>query len=314
MRRQNLLMQALLNVLAEPETLSALDYKAAENVFIAVGHPDRKYLIDQGVPIFLPETSTAKVQDGPHLQHGTDFEYLDHYTKDAEVFDYFETPADPATVHENRRLHEAILRKLPGKDMRLLDVGCGGAWLAAATIPEQKLVVSFDVAHRNTTEARRQYDAPNHFAVTGDVYQLPFQSGGFDAVVSAEVIEHVPDLSGYLDGLFRVVKPGGRVIISTPYDEKIQYSLCIHCNRVTPLHAHLRSFKENTLNKYLEARGDISCHTVVFSSKVLLMLRTHHLLKHLPHRLWRMVDGFTNRIIRKPSRLIYVLDKAATNK
>ncbi|MEM6772310.1 MAG: hypothetical protein AAF597_17170, partial [Bacteroidota bacterium] len=76
-----------------------------------------------------------------------------------------------------------------------------------------------------------------------------------------------------------------------------------------PLHAHLRSFKENTLAKYLEERGDVRYHTVVFSSKVLLMLRTHVLLKYLPHRLWRWVDGLATRLVRKPSRLIYVLDK-----
>ncbi|MEM9258180.1 MAG: methyltransferase domain-containing protein [Bacteroidota bacterium] len=304
-------MQNLLDVLAEPGTLAKLDYREAEGAFVVVGQPGRKYRIDKGVPYFLPETKTAVVQDGPNVKHGTEFEYLDHYTKDAEVFDYFETPADPATVHENRRLHEVILRKLPGKGMRLLDVGCGGAWLAAATIPEQTLVVSFDVAHRNTTEAQKKHRADNHFAVTGDVYKLPFRSDSFDAVVSAEVIEHVPDVSGYLDSLLRVVKPGGRVIVSTPYDEKIQYSLCIHCNRVTPLHAHLRSFKENTLAKYLAERGDVNCHTEVFSSKVLLMLRTHVLLKYLPLRLWRWVDGLANRLVRKPSRLIYVLDKQA---
>lgn len=307
-------MQTLLNVLAEPGTLATLNYQKAKDIFTVVGHSDRVYKIDQEVPIFLPDTDTAEVQDGPHIQHGTNFEYLDHYTKDAEVFDYFETPADPATVHENRRLHETILSKLPGKDLSLLDVGCGGAWLAAATIPDQQLIVSFDVAHRNTTEAKRQHSADNHFAVTGDVYQLPFKSDSFDIVVSAEVVEHVPDVSGYLDGLLRVVKPGGRVIVSTPYDEKIQYSLCIHCNRVTPLHAHLRSFKENTLDKYLEQRGDVAYHTVVFSSKVLLVLRTHVLLKYLPHRIWRWVDGLTNRLIRKPSRLIYVLDKAPASK
>ncbi|MEM1359401.1 MAG: hypothetical protein AAGF89_14440, partial [Bacteroidota bacterium] len=128
-------MQNLLDVLAEPGTLANLEYQEAEDAFTVVEHPDRKYQIDQGVPYFLPEADTAVVQDGPHVKHGTDFAYLDHYTKDAEVFDYFETPADPATVHENRRLHEVILRKLPGKEMRLLDVGCGGAWLAAATIP-----------------------------------------------------------------------------------------------------------------------------------------------------------------------------------
>jgi len=303
-------MQTLLPLLAEPGHLGPLDYDPTNACFVTTDDPTKRYPVDQGVPNFLPEFAVAKATDSPHAHHGTDFEYLDHYTKDAEVFDYFETPADPATVHENRRLHEAILREVPGKQLRVLDVGCGGAWLAAAAIPNQEIVVSFDVAHQNTTEARRRLPADNHFAVTGDVYQLPFKADVFDVVVSAEVIEHVPDVSGYLDSLLRVVKPGGRAIVSTPYDEKIQYSLCIHCNRVTPLHAHLRSFKEGTLDNYLTQRSDkVTCRPIVLSSKVLLLLRTHVVLKYLPYSLWRLVDRLANRIIRKPSRLIYVLQK-----
>ncbi|MEO0732746.1 MAG: methyltransferase domain-containing protein [Bacteroidota bacterium] len=301
-------MNHLLAILTEPGSTASLRQQGDQ--LVSVGDATRIYPIDAGVPVMLPTRATATVTDGPHVRYGTDFAYLDHYTKDAEVFDYFEPPADGATLHENQRLHEAILREFPvDKGLRVLDVGCGGAWLAAATLSHHDLVVSCDAAHKNTTEALKRLPAPNHLAVTADVYQLPFAQGTFDVVVSAEVIEHVPDVSGYLDSLLRVVKPGGRVIVSTPYDEKIQYSLCIHCNRVTPLHAHLRSFKENSLDKYLAARGDVACRSVVFSSKVLLVLRTHVLLRVLPHRLWRFVDGLANRLVRKPSRLIYVMDK-----
>jgi len=256
------------------------------------------------VPNFLHRSPLATETGSEPL-----FNYVDHYAKDAEFFDYFAKPEDSASLHENRRLHETILRELPADGSTILDVGCGGAWFAGEALPLGHTIVSFDVAHTNTTKALKKYPHDRHFAVTGDVNALPFRNEVFDVVVSAEVIEHVPDLKSYLDNILRVLKPGGRAIISTPYDEKIQHSLCIHCNQSTPLHAHLRSFRENTLDKYLENHAMVDKRTIVFSSKLLLFLRTHVVLRHLPHRLWRLVDRAANVVVRKPSRLIFVLQK-----
>jgi ubiquinone/menaquinone biosynthesis C-methylase UbiE len=48
-----------------------------------------------------------------------------------------------------------------------------------------------------------------------DIYALRFDSGSFDAVVAANVLHLVPDLSGALAALRRMAKPGGRVIVPT---------------------------------------------------------------------------------------------------
>lgn len=310
-------MNALFDLLAAPGTLAPLKLQEGRK-------EGRKELVEQNtvsprsfpirnnVPDFLAEQvqKTTLIADGPHA--GKSFDYLDHYAKDADFFDYFALPADAATLHENLRLHETILRQLPKTAATILDLGCGGAWLARATLPLGHRIVSFDAAGQNTAQALRNNPSPRHFAVTGDALSLPFKTNAFDVVVSAEVIEHVAEVKAYLDGIVRVLKPGGRAIISTPYDETIQHSLCIHCNRPTPLHAHahLRSFREDSLNKYVTSRGDIRVRTIVFSSKVLLLLRTHVLLKHLPHRAWRLVDKLANKVINKPSRLVYVIDKS----
>lgn len=47
-------------------------------------------------------------------------------------------------------------------------------------------------------------------------YELPFETGEFDAVMCFETIEHVDDPARFIQELHRVVKPGGQVIITTP--------------------------------------------------------------------------------------------------
>ena len=66
----------------------------------------------------------------------------------------------------------------------------------------------------------------------------------FDIIVASEIIEHVYDPKMFIDCLLDILKPSGKIIITTPYNEKIPLSLCVHCNQLTPGNAHLHSFNE----------------------------------------------------------------------
>ncbi|MBB4079669.1 SAM-dependent methyltransferase [Lewinella aquimaris] len=259
------------------------------------GNPEA-YRTAEGVYNLLPEADRSP-------------DYVEHYQRDALAFDYFVEPVDPATVHENARLHQEILRRLPSTAQVVLDVGCGNGWVARELLPEKEAVISFDLSLHNTTETYRRNLKSNHFAVAGDVLHLPFRDGSVDAIVSSEVMEHVPDVPNYLSELIRVVRPGGTIVISTPYNETIQYSLCIHCNRRTPLHAHLHSFNETLVASLLAPFPDIKYETITLSNKALLYLRTHKFLQVLPFSAWRMVDKLANRVVKKPSRLVIVVRK-----
>ena len=257
----------------------------------------------------LPVSGVAEAGSTAHTAHQSEFDYLGHYERDAEVFDYFAPYEDAATRHENRRLHETILKEVPPAAHSVLDIGCGNAWAARALTATGTAVVSFDIASRNLEQALERVPSPRHYAVRGDVLALPFTDNSFDAVISSEVIEHVPHLAGYLANIIRVLKPGGRAVITTPYDEKIQYSLCVHCNRQTPLHAHIHSFRENSLDELLVQHPDVTCRAYTTSNKALLYARGHYLLAPLPYPAWRAVDSLANWLINRPARLVFVLDK-----
>lgn len=52
--------------------------------------------------------------------------------------------------------------------------------------------------------------------LAGDGRSLPFQDNSFSMVVCAEVLEHVHELSAIIVEFFRVLKPGGGLIVTTP--------------------------------------------------------------------------------------------------
>ena len=236
------------------------------------------------------------------------FNYIDHYNKDAEEFDYFEERKG-ATAHDERRVRECIISKIPRSVNSVLDVGCGNGWVAKEFLPKGKNVYSLDISVTNPAIAVKLYKSEKHFGITADSFHLPFDDNSIDCVVASEIIEHVFDPAGFIKELFRVVKKGGSLIISTPYNEKIIYYLCIHCNQKTPANAHIHSFDENKLESLYSGKDLESFKYETFGNKVLLFLRTHVILKFFPFWLWRKKDKFANWLYNKPVHVICVYKK-----
>lgn len=256
------------------------------------------YPVEAGVAVLLP-----RAQPLP--------DYAVHYQQDAELFDYGDEWAnDPLAQTDNRRLREQILAELPsGRELLLLDVGCGSGWLSAAVLPMGHRLVSMDISTVNPAKALQKVPSDRHFGVVADAMQLPFVPELFDVIVASEVIEHVKDPAAFLGSLLSHLKPGGRLIVTTPYDEKIQYCLCIHCNRPTPYSAHLHSFTPRKLLAFLPPSLLPTTKAVGFANKYLLKLRLQLLLRFLPAGWWQLLDGLAIKVFGKPLRLLMVVDK-----
>jgi SAM-dependent methyltransferase len=57
--------------------------------------------------------------------------------------------------------------------------------------------------------------------VAADLLALPFRDASFDAVKATEVLEHVPDAARALDECRRVLRPGGHLIVTVPFLERL---------------------------------------------------------------------------------------------
>jgi 2-polyprenyl-3-methyl-5-hydroxy-6-metoxy-1,4-benzoquinol methylase len=114
-----------------------------------------------------------------------------------------------------RRAHiAAILRHfvLPVHP-RLLDVGC-----AMGAMLEEAKAAGWDPVGVETSKFAANYAAEHTGCpvYAGTLEKAAFSSESFDVVTLMDVIEHVPQPSGLVEEIYRVLRPGGVVFIVTP--------------------------------------------------------------------------------------------------
>ena len=100
----------------------------------------------------------------------------------------------------------------PTGTFRILDAGCGTGQMTKQLegIGE---AVGMDSASEAIAYARSRGVKR---LVRGSITAPPFAEQSFDCVLALDVIEHVDDDMGILTSLFRVIKPGGHLIITVP--------------------------------------------------------------------------------------------------
>jgi len=102
------------------------------------------------------------------------------------------------------------------KGKRVLDVGCGDGVLSYLIAKEGASVSGVDYSDIAIRFANEKTASLAIDFRQASAYELPYDDNQFDGVVSSDVIEHLADVSSYLDEMHRVTKPGGHIIISTP--------------------------------------------------------------------------------------------------
>jgi arsenite methyltransferase len=127
-------------------------------------------------------------------------------------------------VVEQRRATRALLALQPGETV--LDIGSGPGFLAdemAAEVGSEGAVHGVDPSEAMLAIARRRESAVEY--AIGDAVSLPYADESFDAIVSTQVYEYVPDMPAALAEARRVLRPGGRLLIlDTDWDAVVWHS------------------------------------------------------------------------------------------
>jgi SAM-dependent methyltransferase len=109
--------------------------------------------------------------------------------------------------------HERLLA-LVGSPQRVLDIGCSSGYLAGPLAERGAHVIGIELDEDAAAEARGVCEE----VLVGDVesMELPFPEHSFDVVLCGDVIEHLRDAERFLDRVRPLLRPGGRLALTTP--------------------------------------------------------------------------------------------------
>ena len=144
---------------------------------------------------------------------------------------------------ERRQISHMFLEGLhPG---RVLDVGCGtGDFLFRVhQLGWSVTGVDFDGEAIANAKARYGFDL-----LHSDLAGARFPDNSFDAVTMHHVIEHVPEPTALLSEANRVLKQGGRLVVTTPNVQSLGHSLFKDCWRGLEPPRHLQIFSLQALS------------------------------------------------------------------
>ena len=134
-----------------------------------------------------------------------------------EFYETSETYKKLLDAHDENYLRhyvELVTRHAP-PNSKILDLGCGTG-ISARLLNEADFdVVGTDISPLFLKEAQKWINPRLQYHVC-DVVELPFESRSFDVICSNELIEHLPDVDTALTEMIRVVRPGGRIVLSGP--------------------------------------------------------------------------------------------------
>jgi len=162
-----------------------------------------------------------------------------------------------STQREIERTSKAYMRRLVPAEgpLEILDVGCGTGVNAESLRAQGHQVFGIDLSPTALTSFRK-------FGFAGAVGDasigLPFKSDRFDLVFSSEVIEHLADGEAFLQELYRVAKPGGRLLLSTPNSAFWVYRVYALLGRtMTEVQhpGHVRFYSVRSLKEIVESCG-----------------------------------------------------------
>lgn len=126
---------------------------------------------------------------------------------------------------------QGMVRGNPFPDKKVLHIGCGASKLAGSLGMDVLALPGVDVVHNL------------------DHFPWPVAENSQDIVFAHSVVEHLSDMVGFMNEVWRVLKPGGRVIITVPYFRSVDSFTDV---------THKHFFSSKSMNYFIEGAGGLS--------------------------------------------------------
>lgn len=178
----------------------------------------------------------------------------------SKFYDIYWTRKDLLQSNDFSYKFPAIQKYIPQKpNLQILDFGCGNGLLIKHMLkinPKSKYT-GIDVS-KKIISVNKKMMKKIHFFHVDDGEKFPIKKNSFDFIISTDVIEHVYNTEFTVLELIRVLKPGGKLLITTPYHgtlKNIVISLTSFEIIFDPTGAHIRFFTKKSLTTLLKKTG-----------------------------------------------------------
>jgi SAM-dependent methyltransferase len=130
--------------------------------------------------------------------------------------------------------HKYIVKKDKDIDGTILDIGSGmGYHLKFETLSERRKYICLD----SDGTMLDRIKTPGVKKIAGSCSNIPLKTESLDVIIASHIVEHLPDLAGDLQELFRVLKPRGKLIVVLPCDPGLLWRLSSY---ITPSRRRLK--------------------------------------------------------------------------
>lgn len=138
---------------------------------------------------------------------------------------------------------------------KILEIGSGQGFntYLLSKIKHNK-VIGIDLSKEDIKISRKRYPEVDFIVMNAE--NLSFSNNYFDTVYAIEVLEHVDSLDKVLNEIKRVLKKGGKLIVSVPYYKSEEWLLKLRPTYFQEIH-HVRIFKKNELENLLKNKAFI---------------------------------------------------------
>ncbi|MDX9970360.1 MAG: class I SAM-dependent methyltransferase [Candidatus Gracilibacteria bacterium] len=112
---------------------------------------------------------------------------------------------------DSQSIYKILINERVNTNTKILDIGCGHGDFMKEVYDKTNFSFGIDP---DASALEKNSFIKNKFVASAE--KLPFQDNTFDIVVSAWVLEHIQNPRESFSEIFRVLKPGGKVIFLTP--------------------------------------------------------------------------------------------------
>jgi SAM-dependent methyltransferase len=121
--------------------------------------------------------------------------------------------------HTGARLSQIRLERCTGMPLdqlaglRVLEAGCGAGRFTELLVRAGACVHAIDMSVAVDANRRNIGEQPNYVVAQADIRAMPFSPGTFDMVLCIGVLQHTPSPEGSIAALWRMLAPGGLLVI-----------------------------------------------------------------------------------------------------